>query len=198
MRVPKGRTKTRPSRIPSRVRVVHAKEEKPPKGAEPIEWFLLTNEPVESVEAACERVGWYLQRWKIERFHHVLKSGCTVEKLQERSIDRTTLLVFMYSVISIVIMNMTYVTRVNPEEPCSTFFEEAEWKLLYRAANKTGTSPAKPYGMGKAVEYLGRLGGPKRAPGDGPPGVKAVWAGLGALNALLACRDWMNDSAGQV
>jgi hypothetical protein len=28
------------------------------------------------------------------------------------------------------------------------------------------------------MTYAGRLGGPKRAPGDGPPGVKTVWIGL--------------------
>ena len=60
--------------------VVYAKEERPPKGIEPIEWFLMTNEPVETVGAAYERVCYYMQRWKIERFHYVLKSGCAVEK----------------------------------------------------------------------------------------------------------------------
>ena len=75
---------------------------------EPIEWFLMTNEPVETLEAAYERVCYYMQRWKIERFHYVLKSGCAVEKLQERDMDKTTLLVLMYSVIAVMIMNMTY------------------------------------------------------------------------------------------
>jgi hypothetical protein len=36
-----------------------------------------------------------MQRWKIERFHYVLKSGCAIEKLQERSIDKTATLILM-------------------------------------------------------------------------------------------------------
>ena len=41
-----------------------------------------------------------MQRWKIEQFHYVLKSGCAVEKLQERRMDKTTVLVLMYSINS--------------------------------------------------------------------------------------------------
>jgi hypothetical protein len=171
--------------------VVHAKEERPPKGAEPVEWFLMTNEPLETAEAAYERVYYYTQRWKIERFHYVLKSGCTVEKLQERSIDKTTLLVLMYSVIAAVIMNLTYIARVAPEKPCTIFFEEEEWKLLYCTAKKTKKVPKKPYSIEEAVTYLSWLGGPKRAPSDGPPGLKTIWIGLSTLNTLLAYREWM-------
>ena len=166
--------------------VIHAQEENPPEGVEPIEWFLMTNEPVETLEAAYERVYYYTQRWKIERFHYVLKSGCGVEKLQERNMDKTTLLVLMYSVIAVVIMNMTYIARIYPDEPCTVFFEEDEWSILYCTANKTKEAPKKPYTMHEALKYLGWLGGPKRAPSDGPPGVKTVWVGLSTLNTLLA------------
>ena len=48
-----------------------------------------------------------MQRWKIEQFHYVLKSGCAVEKLQERRMDKTTVLVLMYSIIATFIMNIT-------------------------------------------------------------------------------------------
>jgi len=171
--------------------VVYAKEERPPKGVEPIEWFLITNEPIQTVDAAYERVCYYAQRWKIERFHYVLKSGCAVEKLQERSIEKTTLLVLMYSVIAVAIMNMTYTARVNPKKSCTMFFEEDEWKVLYCTANKTRRPPKKPYTIAEAVTYLSWLGGPKRAPSDGPPGVKAIWIGLNTLNTLLTYRDWM-------
>jgi len=171
--------------------VIHAKEENPPKGVEPAEWFLMTNEPVETAGTAYERVCYYTQRWKIEQFHYVLKSGCAVEKLQERSIDKTTLLVLMYSVIAVVVMNMTYTARIHPDEPCTVFFEEDEWRVLYCAANKTKKAPKKPCTIQEAIIYLGCLGGPKRAPSDGPPGVKTVWVGLSTLNTLLAYREWL-------
>jgi hypothetical protein len=188
---PKRLDKNKPLKDSICVWVIHAKEESPPGGIEPIEWFLMTNEPVESVEDAYERIYYYTQRWKIEMFHYVLKSGCAVEKLQERSMDKTTLLVLMYSVIAAAIMNMTYVARICPDEPCTVFFEEDEWGVLYCAANKTKEAPEKPYTIQEALTYLCWLGGPKRAPSDGPPGVKTVWVGLSTLNTLLAYREWL-------
>jgi hypothetical protein len=67
----------------------------------------------------------------------VLKGGCTIEKLKERSMEKTKILVKMYSVIAVFIMNLTYRARFNPDLPCTILFEEDEWKLLYCAANKT-------------------------------------------------------------
>jgi hypothetical protein len=68
---------------------------------------------------------------------------------------------------------------------------EDEWKLLYCMANKTKKEPKKAYTIKEAVDYLGRLGGPKRAPSDGPPGVKTIWTGLMKLYILLAYRKYL-------
>jgi hypothetical protein len=170
--------------------VIYVREEQQDKSVEPIEWFLLTNEPVESAEAAYEKATWYMQRWKIEQFHHVLKSGCNVEKLQERSMDKTTLLVLMYSIIAAAVMNITYIARIHPQLPCTVCFEEDEWKVLYRTAKKTKRTPKNPYTIAEAVTYLSWLGGPKRAPSDGPPGVKTIWIGIDKLNTLLLFKEW--------
>jgi hypothetical protein len=144
--------------------VIYVKEEKPPKGLEPTEWFLMTNEEVNSCEQAFEKVRYYVQRWKIERFHYVLKSGCAIEKLQERDMEKTKTLIVMYSVIAVFILNLTYIARVNPELPCGILFDEDEWKVLYCAANRRKEAPGKPYTTGEAVEYTGNPGGPRRAP----------------------------------
>jgi len=173
------------------VNVIYVKEEVKGTAAEPIEWFLMTNEPVEDDEAAYEKAVWYMRRWKIEQFHYVLKSGCAVEKLQEHSMEKTTALVLMYSIIAAAIMNMTYIARIHPQLPCTVCFEEDEWKVLYCTANKTKRPPVKPYTVAEAVTYLSWLGGPKRAPSDGPPGVKTIWIGLDKLNTLLAYKDWL-------
>jgi hypothetical protein len=157
----------------------------------------MTDEEADSVESAYQKVEYYIQRWKTERFHHVLESGCNMEKLQERSMEKTKILILMYSVIAVFIMNLTYIARLNPDLPCTILFEDDEWKLLYCAANKTKKTPDKPYTIKQAVEYVGWLGGPKRDPGDGPPGVKTVWTGLQKLYTLLDYRE-LCDFMGQV
>jgi hypothetical protein len=112
------------------VNVIYVKEENPPQGVEPIEWFLMTNDEVNSVEQAFEKVKYYVQRWKIERFHYVLKSGCAIEKLQERDMEKTKSLILMYSVIAVFIMNLAYRARVSPELPCAILFDEVESPVL--------------------------------------------------------------------
>ncbi|MDR0399787.1 MAG: hypothetical protein LBH51_02445, partial [Treponema sp.] len=96
-----------------------------------------------------------------------------------------------YSIIAVMILNMAYAARLTPCLPCSLLLGEDEWKLLYCAANKAKKEPKKPYRIKEAVDYLGWLGGPKRATSDGPPGVKTVWIGLMKLHILLAYREYL-------
>ena len=48
----------------------------------PIEWRLLTNRAVTTLDQAAELIDWYRCRWEIETLFHVLKNGCRVEALQ--------------------------------------------------------------------------------------------------------------------
>ena len=73
--------------------LVSVTEEDPPEGAEAIEWVLMTNLEVGTVEEAIQVVELYRQRWKIERFHFVLKSGCEIEKIQQRSVEGIELVI---------------------------------------------------------------------------------------------------------
>jgi len=171
--------------------VIYVREAQEDENTEPIEWILATNDEIDGFDDAYDKVCNYIQRWKIERFHYVLKSGCQIEKLQERSVGKTVLLILMYSVIAVMILNMTYLARLFPDAGCDLIFEEDEWKVLYCAANKTKTPPSRPYSMREAIEYVARLGGFKGAKSDGSPGVKVVWIGLNKLHILLAYREYM-------
>jgi hypothetical protein len=161
--------------------LVRITEISPPNGQEPIEWILATSLPIHTAEEAMTVVEYYIQRWKIERFHYVLKSGFGAEKIQQRTYERIKPVLFIYSVIALFIMAITYIGRVLPDTPCSAFFEDDEWKILYRIVHKTKLAPDEPYSMADAVSYLGQLGGFKRSPSDGTPGLQSVWKGLFAL-----------------
>ena len=73
------------------VNVVYAWEVNPPSGEPPVEWWLVTTEPVETTEQVLRVVDWYRTRWLIEEFFKCLKTGCAYEKRQLESLD--TLLV---------------------------------------------------------------------------------------------------------
>ena len=68
--------------------VIHAQERDVPKGREAIYWKLLTDLPVGSRKQAIEKLEWYAQRWKIETFHKILKSGCQAEQAKLRTYGR--------------------------------------------------------------------------------------------------------------
>lgn len=158
----------------------------------PIEWILATSLPINSVEDAMVVVEYYVQRWKIERFHYVLKSGCNAEKIQQRTYDKIKPMLLIYSVIAMFIMSITYIGRILPDTPCDVFLDTDEWQILYRVTHKTKTPPTKPYSLADAVKYLGELGSYKRAPSDGPPGLKSIWSGL------IRLFDYMELFVGQV
>ena len=163
------------------IKLVRITERNPPAGQEPIEWILATSLPLTCVSDAMKVVEYYIQRWKIERFHYVLKSGMNAEKIQQRTYERIKPVLLIYSVIALFILTITYMGRVLPDAPCSLFLDEDEWKILYRVVHKTKQSPKVPYSIGEAVAYLGQLGGYKRAPSDGPPGLESIWNGVFAL-----------------
>jgi len=165
--------------------ILFVQEINPPEGLEPIEWYLGTSMEIANVDEAMERVNWYVHRWKIERFHYILKSGCEIEELQTRKAERLQKLILMYSIISVRILGMTYLARQKPETPCSELMEEQEWKVLYCIANKTSTVPSTIPTMKEVVAYLAKLGGFLGRKGDGEPGAKVIWKGLNELNIVL-------------
>jgi hypothetical protein len=103
------------------MRAVYVEEEGPPAGKEPIEGLLTASEPVNTAEEAHKYAGHYIRRWKMERFHYALKSGCAIERLQERSVGKTTALVPMRSILAAMMLDMTYAARLTPDPPRPLF-----------------------------------------------------------------------------
>ncbi|MBN2162712.1 MAG: IS4 family transposase, partial [Pontiellaceae bacterium] len=57
---PRNNPKHKTAKLPDlQMYAVHALEIHPPDGEDPVEWMLLSNMPVTSLEEACERVRWY-------------------------------------------------------------------------------------------------------------------------------------------
>ena len=64
------------------VHVVHVWEPDPPAGESPIEWKLVTREPIDTPEQILQVVDYYRCRWPIEEFNKALKTGCNAEGRQ--------------------------------------------------------------------------------------------------------------------
>jgi hypothetical protein len=143
----------------------------------PLEWMLLTNIAVETKEDAMERVAWYRQRWPIEVFHRVLKSGCRVEDCRLQTKDRLVPYLALSSVIAWRLYWLTHVNRHEPDAPCSTIFADHEWRALYAKIHRTAAPPEKVPTVYEAVRWVARLGGFLGRKSDGEPGPTAIWRG---------------------
>ena len=168
--------------------VIEAIEENPPAGSKAIHWRLVTTEQIKTLDDAIRALKEYVLRWRIERFHFVLKSGFRVEKLELTTADRLANAVAVYSQAAIRVLRMTYLARLEPTLPASTEFTEEELEVLKAERNRQAKGKVS-YGplrtIEEAVRMVARLGGFLNRKGDGFPGVKVLWRGLRALHHLV-------------
>lgn len=165
--------------------VVHLKEETPPTGVKPVEWFLLTTMEITSPEQAERLVGWYCLRWRIEDWHRVLKSGCGIEELRNETADRLKRALAIYLVIAWRVMLMTLLSRESPELPPEVLFTDIELTVL-QAFAKSRRDLKTPTNLRDVVWLVARMGGYMARKNDPPPGHQVIWIGYSQLQFMCA------------
>ena len=113
------------------------REQSPTEGAKPLEWMLLTTLPINTLGDALRCLTWYTYRWRVERYHYILKSGCQVQKLQLETKDRLMRAVAVYSIVASRLLWLTYHARQTPGAPCTIALSDSEWRALYACTHKT-------------------------------------------------------------
>ena len=187
-------TETFPDADPVTVNAVHIRETAPPRGEEPVQWRLLTTLGVGSAEDAAEVVGLYLQRWRVEDFFRVLKSGCRVEFLLFRTAERLRRAIAINAVIAWRIMTMTLLGRQVPDRDPRLMFADGELCFLRDYASRYGLKA--PERLGDAVRLVAHLGGYRHRKGDPEPGHQVMWHGQTRL-ASAALGHEIGFSAGR-
>ena len=141
----------------------------------------MTTVKVRSAEDAAETVGFYLQRWRIEDYFRVLKSGCRVEHLLFRTADRLQRAVAINAVIAWRIMVMTLLGRQVPDCEPQLMFTDNELGFLRDYAQEHGlTAPDR---LGGAVSAVAHLGGYRGRRHDPYPGNQIMWHGQTRLSS---------------
>ena len=182
LRPPKHRAR---ERLPAvAVWAVWAVEADPPAGVPPVDWLLVSTCPVETVDAALERLDWYAVRWGIEVWHYVLKSGCRIEARQLADADHLRRCLALYSVLAWRLLYSTLLARTVPDAPCTVLLAASEWQALYCAIHETTMLPAQPPTLAHAVTWIARLGGFHGRAHDAVPGVTVLWRGFQHLADL--------------
>ena len=164
---------------------VYAREEHPPAGAKRIEWLLLTTEEVRTPEDAARILEFYTRRWRIEEWHHILKSGCKVQEHQNETAERLKRVIAIDAVLAWRIQLMTLLGREVPDLPCTVFFDNWEVKVLEAIEAEKGKRGMKPpFNLNQAITLVAKQGGYLARRSDPPPGPKCVWKGIVHLYGL--------------
>lgn len=155
--------------------------ETPSKGAEQIEWTLLTSEPVRNEADAIRVIEWYRARWLIEEYHKCLKSGCAVEERQLESAARLKPLTAMLSVTAVRLLQLKLTARRTPERPVEEVVPEIYPRVLgaYRG-QPSAFRTCRTFWRGVAA-----LGGFLGRKSDGDPGWLTLWRGWQQLELLV-------------
>ena len=166
------------------VYVVWVVERHPPDGVPALQWLLLTNVAVSTFSEALQRIHWYTQRWHIEVYFKVLKSGTKVEQTRLETKDRLLRYIALLSVIAWRLYWITLFHRHAPTAECTHILTENEWKALYTATQKTRTLPTETPTVGEATVWIAKLGGFLGRKSDGLPGVTVLWRGWQRLTDI--------------
>jgi Transposase DNA-binding/Transposase Tn5 dimerisation domain len=165
------------------VNVVLVSEVNPPEDDVAVEWLLLTSLPIDTADQVCEIIQYYCNRWMIELFNRVLKSGCRVERRQFERLSRLLPCLAVYLIVAWRTLYLTRLGRSCPDLSCEAVFDPAEWQSVYQVLQDE-PPPREPPRLGEMIRMVAQLGGfVSRKRGD-EPGPQTIWLGLQRMHDL--------------
>lgn len=152
------------------VHVVHVREANPPPGCEPVDWKLVTTEPIASAADVERVVDIYRARWTIEELFKALKTGCAFEKRQLESLPALLNALAVFTPIAWELLRLRAVSRSAPDVEASEVLGHTKLLVLQRHKD----TRLRPDATARdAMLAIARLGG--HISNNGDPG----WIVLG-------------------
>lgn len=169
---------------PLKVWVVRVWETDPPEGQERLEWFLITNEEVDTFAAAYRVVGWYEKRWIVEEYHKGKKTGCQIESPQFMREESLQPAIALISIVTLTLLEMRDASRQADAKtrPAREIISEDYVEVL--SAWRHGELRVD-WTIYDFYFALARLGGHQNRKGDHPPGWQTIWRGWHDLQAMV-------------
>lgn len=153
---------------------VHVLELDAPEGEKPVEWLLLTTEPIESVADVEAIIDNYRARWLIEEYFKALKTGCKYEERQLESLHSLLNALGIFAVMAWRLLQLRFLERTASDAPASTIASASEIAILEKEARMKPGATAREF-----LLRLARFGG--HLPQNGPPGLLILWRALSTL-----------------
>lgn len=174
------RPRYQPASLPEEVEinVVRVFEPNPPRGEDPVEWVLLTSEPIVTKRDVVTIVDIYRARWLIEECNKALKTGCRYEDRQFESRDALLTLLAMTLPIAVELLWLRAACRQNPNSPATHVLTPLQLKIL--AKMRSRKLPPRPT-VHDALWAIAAIGGHMKT--NGEPGWLVLHRGMTKLLA---------------
>lgn len=167
---PKSQSKQLPASIS--INLVHVWEVKAPAGEKPVEWLLMTTEPVETKLQIEKIVDWYRARWTIEEFFKGLKTVCRFEARQLKSYHSLANALAIFLPCAWHTLLLRYLERNCPDEPAAKSLSPTQIAVLENLPPKKLKAKAT---ISEAYRLIAAWGG--HLPQNGPPGWQTLYIG---------------------
>lgn len=157
-----------------------------PRGERALEWMLLTTAPLKCFKDAKAVIVGYSQRWKVEEFHHLWKSGrCHVEDTQLHTRSRIEKWATLLGSVAMRTLQLTHQARSQPELPADELLTRDEIDAVILLRKPRGYAVGAVPTLGQAVRWIAEIGGFMSHGKDSPPGKVTVGRGLDRIASAV-------------
>ena len=145
--------------------------------ADPLCWYLVTREPIETERDVLAVMRGYELRWLIEELHMGIKTGCSAEERQLESLGALENFLAFATVIAWQMLRLRDASRRAEPVPAAQILTATQMRVLraLRPRLKPDCSAAE------ALRAIATLGGFMGRKSDGNPGWRTLWAGWESL-----------------
>lgn len=163
------------------VNIVCARERNAPPDEEPVEWMLMTSEPIQTRAQILKVIDIYRARWVVEEYFKSLKTGCAFENRQLESWHTLRNALGIFIPIAWQLLHLRAIARQNASAPSRTVLSPLQETVLRRASKTPLPTRATAR---DAMLAIARLGGHLRS--NGEPGWLVLGRGFQDLLMLTA------------
>ena len=168
----------------TRISVIYLRESRAPDGAEPVEWLLLTTEPIASQRQIEKIIGYYECRWLIEEFHNAWKTGCRIEQRRLQSVENLERLMAVTAPMAVRLLQIQAMAKLHPTESCAVILSSPHWQCLAAKLDPERSTPKRPPTIAWALEAIAKLAGWRDTKRTGQIGWQTLWRGWARLEEL--------------
>jgi len=162
------------------VHVVTVWEVDPPAGEAPVEWRLITSEPIDTGPAVLQIIDHYRTRWMIEEYFKALKTGCAYEQRQLESLRTLLIALALLAPVAWQLLLLRHLAQTAPAGPAEAVLTSQQLDVLRASpARRHLTSGLTIAAICRAVAALGG-----HLSQNGPPGWLVLSRGMEKLRLM--------------